>query len=62
MGLHVVDLQEALTELVIQIGMMGVLVASQPNERGESLWVDWWHWVAIGLSGVVVLVVAIALL
>lgn len=58
-GVAMSELGSELTNFIIQYGTAAVVLASQPNERGESLFRDYWHWL---IGGTAILAVAIATL
>lgn len=61
-GLDVPGIAGTVVDFLLVVGIPAVFNMAQPNETGQSLWRDWWHWIAIGLLGIVVLVAAVVLL
>lgn len=48
-GVHMGDLQEALVDMLMQIGIPAAFMVAQPNEKGDSIWRHW-RWIIGGLA------------
>ncbi|NMG39788.1 hypothetical protein GRZ55_11090 [Chelativorans sp. ZYF759] len=58
-GLPLGDLQEAIVDFLMQVGIPAVFMVAQPNAEGDSLW-RWWHWILCGLAIVALLTLIVA--
>ena len=59
-GTSVGEIQEAIVDFLVTIGIPGVFALAQPNERGESIF-TYWRWVAAGLAVVIALILVVGL-
>jgi hypothetical protein len=59
-GVSLNEIQEALVELLMQIGIPAAFVAAQPNALGDTIWRHW-RWIACGVAIVAVLLMLVVL-
>jgi hypothetical protein len=60
-GMEVSGIAGTVVDFILVVGIPAVFNMAQPNEHGESLWRDWWHWVAVGLLVVILLITGLVL-